>query len=201
MTSQAFLRFLDSLAAGKRIRETASDARLRPISHEKKRGFLHASLAAYVAAWDAYLNNVVREFRVSTRKPLDGEYSSIHSDLEAFIEKSLKKFNTPNSNNSRILLMDCTGYDPINDWNWPRGRLNGTEARDFLDQILKVRHSFAHGLQIPLYDWTESPGGQRRLTVNSLERIEAFLKHLTTETDLGLRLHAHATYPSANIWP
>ncbi|WP_340117908.1 hypothetical protein [Pelagibius sp. 7325] len=200
MKSQSLVQFASGLASGRRIQEAAGDPRLRPIPHEKKRGFLHASLAAYVASWDSYLNNVVREFCAGIRKPLDPEYSQVHGSLEVFVERSLKRFNTPNSNNSRVLLVDCTGYDPINDWKWPKAGLNATEARDFLDQILKVRHSFAHGFAIPSYDWTTTPSGDRRLDARSLKRIDAFLMHLAKATDMGLAEYARGVYPSAGIW-
>ena len=200
MGSKSLSLFLTGLAAGRRIQEVAIDPRLRPISHEKKRGFLHAALASHVASLDSYLNNVVKEFRECTRKPLDLEYSLIHDGLESFIEKSLRKFNTPNSNNSRILLIECTGYDPINDWKLLRGGLNATETRYFLDQILKVRHSFSHGFSIPAYDWTITPGGKKRLDTKSLNRIEAFIMHLAKTTDVGLQNHATIAYPSANTW-
>lgn len=198
MASHSFVSFSRSLTSGTRIRETATDARLRPISHEAKRVFFHASLAAHVAAWDSYLNNVVREFLEATRKPLDPEYSAAHAALEGFVERSLQRFNTPNAENSRTLLVDCTGYDPINDWNWPRGRLNATETRELLNQVLKVRHSFAHGFEIPGYEWTTTPSGQRRLTAKALERIEAFLLHLAKVSDRGLALHARSMYPSCS---
>jgi hypothetical protein len=162
--------------------------------------FLHASLAAYVAAWDSYLNNVVSEFINSTGNPMDVEFAAIHLRLKEFVNRALKKFNTPNSNNSRLLLINCTGYDPINDWKWSRANLNATETREYLDQILKVRHSFAHGSTIPSLPWTVTPSGRRQLNNRALVRIDKFLSHLVNVTDLGLLRHGRTNFPSKNLW-
>jgi len=198
--SQSYLRFCEGILSGRRIREAASDRRIAPISRDYRRTFLHAALAAHVASWDSYLNSVIREFRQKTRRPLDAEYSIIHSNLEAFVDKSLLKFNTPNWENSRNILIECTGYDPINDWKWSRAGLTVTETQILLNQILKVRHSFAHGFPIPSFSWTTTPSGQHRVDARAVARIETFLSHLAKVTDLGLLTHMKITYPSCGIW-
>lgn len=200
MPSRAFLRYADAVSAAQCLRYTANDARIRPIKEVAKSDYLHASLAAYVAGWDAYLNGVVREFIDRTSYPFDIDYSTVHARLSEFVEGTLARFNTPNWENSRELLVKCTGYDPINDWNWPRALMNSNETREYLNEVLRVRHSFAHGFSIPAYSWTTTPLGRHRLNGAALFRIERFLLHLVTVTDKGLSHHGKSQYPSRSVW-
>lgn len=149
MPSNASAAFHVSLRLGRTLREAATDQRLRPISEHKRNDLLHASLAAYVANWDSYINSVVREFVTAISNALSPEYAAAHGIVSGFVEKSLRKFNTPNWENSRNLLIACTGFDPIADWRWPRANMRPLDVQNFLNEILKVRHSFAHGLSIP----------------------------------------------------
>lgn len=200
MPSNASAAFYDSLRLGRTLRETAGDQRLRPISERKRNDLLHASLAAYVADWDSYINNVVREFVAAVSNVLSPEYAAAHAILAGFVEKSLKKFNTPNWENSRNLLVECTGYDPISDWRWPRANMRALDVQVYLNEVLKVRHSFAHGLSIPRYSWTTTAGGRNQLNSASLLRVEKFLAHIVKMTDIGLSRHGMQTYPSRPIW-
>jgi hypothetical protein len=156
--------------------------------------YLHASLAMSVAAWDAYLNAIVVEFFSAVANPVDVPFHSLHTLSRGFAERALERFSTPNFENSRSLIVSCTGYDPYADWGWkPRG-LSPLEVRDLLNQILRVRHSFAHGFSIPAYPWTQSSKGRVRLTSAGVATVEALLKYLVAATDKGLRLHVRAAF-------
>lgn len=78
--------------------------------------------------------------------------------------------------------------------------MNGTQSREFLNEILKVRHSFAHGFEIPAYQWTTTPLGKHQLNDAALHRIERFLLHLVTATDKGLSNYGKSNYPDRSIW-
>ena len=166
----------------------------------KKNNYLRAALAAHVAAWDSYLNKLVIEFVNSTTSPLDVEYSSMHSVYVQFATRTLEKFNTPNSNNSRVLLTQCTGYDPINDWVRRSAGMNGLQVRNFLDEILRVRYSFAHGFELPNCSWTVTSTGTTRLNIGSVQKYKRFLSHLVFATDRGLGVYGTAHYPSKRLW-
>lgn len=166
----------------------------------QKQTHLHAALAAHVAAWDAYINELVRCFFIEVSDPLEIKYSRLHSLAHKSAEKALEKFNTPNWQNTRTLLVTTTGYDPIGDWTWTFRRMSGPMVRERLDEILKVRHSFAHGFPMPTYSWTQSARGTVRLTRSALSDTDAFFGNLVAKTDNGMRSHIISSYSVLLGW-
>jgi len=182
------------------LRDATTDARLRPIPREGAQTFAHAYLASLVAVWDAYLNELARNFYQETANPLRVDYHGIHEVARMASERAIERFNTPNWENSRNFLIATTGYDPISDWTWPGRGMGVQNVRERLNQILRVRHSFAHSFAIPLYSWTTSKSGRVRLTVEVLRDTEAFFNNLVRKTDSGLQGHITTAYGRAVAW-
>tara|TARA_R110002074_G_scaffold181591_1_gene346241 strand:- start:579 stop:1181 length:603 start_codon:yes stop_codon:yes gene_type:complete len=200
MPSKSAEKAIVAISNAKKLRVTSPDAqRVRP-DRTTQQLYLHASLAASVAAWDAYLNNIIREYYSEIVIPGNQSFIALKQVTQKFADTSLTKFNTPNFENSRTLLVTCTGYDPYGDWIWSRRSFSVLQVHDKLNEILKVRHSFAHGLNIPKYDWTETPKGKVRLTVAAVTEVEALLIHLVKETDSGLQKYIQATFAIALPW-
>jgi len=149
--------------------------------------YYHSALALLVAAWEAYIENLTRVFISEIADPLNIKYLNIHNILSDRLEDYLKRFNTPSFENSRNLLVNYTGYDPIGDWVWTARRMNAVATRERLNEILKVRHSFAHGFSIPSFSWTQSPSGQVRLTASAIDDVNAFLRFIVKATDNGMK--------------
>jgi RiboL-PSP-HEPN len=171
MPSPAAMKYFNHLQKAKILRELANDRRVR--STPRIEICRHASLATQVATWDAYVNNLVRTFFEVTTDSLTTKFHALHQMARSISEQALEKFNTPNYENTRNLLIQYTGYDPINDWNWPG--YNSVQVRERLNQILKVRHSFAHGFAIPAYPWTQSATtGAVELTDQALGDVDLF---------------------------
>ena len=200
MSSPAALKYITATDRIQTLRKAVTDGRLRPMSQDEIQVYYHAALAAYVAAWDAYINDLVREFYNVIADSSDSRFNAIHTIAQQAAEEALRRFNTPNSENTRRLLVQYTGYDPINDWVWPRRAMGGLQVRDRLNEILHVRHSFAHGFGMPAYDWTQSPMGRVRLTSKVIQETEAFFKNLVKVTDTGMKAHLNLTYGISNIW-
>ena len=178
------------------LRRTATDKRLRPMLHnDEVQVYYHAALTAYVAAWNVYIKNLVRDFY-----DVIPNSSPVYVIARQAAERALERFNTPNWENTQQCLKDCTEYDPINDWIWSRRKMNGFQVRARLNEILRVRHSFAHGFDMPSYDWTRSPSGRVRLTSKAIQVTETFFKNLARVTDNGMKEHIESTYGLPNIW-
>ena len=170
------------------------------MSQEEIQVYYHASLAAYVATWEAYISNLVRDFYDVITDSSDSRFQAIYAIARQAAERVVDRFNTPNWENTRNLLIQYTGYDPINDWSWPQRGMEGIQVRMRLNEILQVRHSFAHGFDIPPYNWTQSPNGRVRLTSKIIQETEAFFKNLVNVTDNGMKTHINLTYGISSIW-
>ncbi|MGK7877331.1 MAG: HEPN domain-containing protein [Xenococcaceae cyanobacterium] len=200
MPSPAALKYESESSKARILRETATDPRLRPMSRRQIQVYYHSALAAFVAAWDAYINELVRYFFDATADPLDPKFNAVHSIAKATAERALERFNTPNWDNTRNLLIQNTGYDPIGDWVWTARSMNGVAVRLRLNEILRVRHSFAHGFSIPAYSWTQSPTGKVRLTAKAIKDVDAFFQHLVNVTDLGMKQYIQTNYGIVVLW-
>lgn len=200
MPSPAATKYGVASLRSEMLRALPTNMRLRPMTREQTQVYLHAALAASVASWNAYLSDLVRDFFAESANPLLSQFHSMHTLAKEAAENALGRFNTPNWENSRNLLVQCTGYDPIADWIWPVRSMTTIQVRERLNEILKVRHSFAHGYAIPAYSWTQSPTGRVRLTSTTVKDADAFLKNLVSRTDLGMKNHLLAVYGAARLW-
>ena len=200
MSSPAASKYITDAGCIQTLRKTATDLRLRPMSYDEIQVYYHSALVAYVAAWEAYVNNLVRDFYAVIADPFNRRFQAIYTIAQQTAERALERFNTPNWENTRSLFVEYTGYDPIADWVWQRRGIASLQVRERLNEILKVRHSFAHGFGMPAYNWTQSPGGGVRLTSKAIQETEAFLKNLVNVTDKGMKAHILLTYKPASIW-
>lgn len=160
---------------------------------EAKSAFLHAAVAAHVSSWDAYVKQIAEEYFNKAANPKDPRYSAFHALLLAEMRAKRDKLNTPNSDNTRVFLMNTTGFDPWPVWTGITafgGNLTSTLfVRNRLDEIFKVRHSFSHGFSMPGYAWNTDAHGGVRLTCQILIEVERFFTQLVLRTDIGLASH------------
>ena len=200
MSSPAASTYTTSVSRIQTLRKAATDRRLRPMSYDKIQVYYHAALTGYVAAWNAYIDNLVRNFYDMIADSANPKFDAIHTLAKGTVENALTRFNTPNWENTRNIFNQYTGYDPINDWGRSQTNMNLEQVHQRLNEILRVRHSLAHGSDMPAYNWTQSPNGRVRLTSKAIQETEAFFKNLVKATDRGMKAHIESTYGLANIW-
>lgn len=196
MPSPALQRFSDILLRA----DTITEVGLSGLSREKLQGLYGAAFTAQVAAWNAYVVALVEAFYGEVADPALATFHAMHTISSAHSRQQLERFNTPNSENTRNLLVLCTGYDPWNDWAWARSNLNALQVRMRLNEILKVRHSFAHGFTMPAFAWNQTPQGDTRINRRLLNWNRAFLNHIVAKTDHGMKAHLQNTYNRALTW-
>lgn len=194
MSSSAAKKYFSLISRAQYFQGIARDGRLRPVPDQNAEIAYHAALTTHVAAWEAYLEELVRIFYSATAKPLLPDFHAIHTIALDRATVLLNKFNTPNFENSRSLLLEYTGYDPYPDWTWPARSMSTLAVKERLNEILQVRHSFAHGYSIPRYSWNISPSGQCRLTRECIKTTELFFKNLVQKTDQGMQRHIKNVY-------
>lgn len=200
MPSGALNNYMNGLSNSQLIRKKIQVGAANLIFSEKQ-VFYHAALASNVAAWDSYVNNIVREFyNFILSSSINSDYRTLHSISVNQAENLLRKFNTPNAENTRNLLLQCTGYDPIADWVWARRGMSGLDTRTRLNEILKVRHSFAHGFSMPSYTWNSSNAGTVRLTSSIIKFIEDFFKFLVFSTENGVKREIESHFSVVTNW-
>lgn len=183
MNSSAARAFALSIRRADSLLAVAREKR-QPL--QRRRVLLEAAVAAAVAGWDSYVKNAIRAYQRATFPNVGTGAQALHSLLERMTDEKLGKFNTPNSQNVRVLLISVSNYDPWPDWTYPRKRMNSLQLRDRLDEILKVRHSFAHGHAMPAYSWNTDKNGVARLTAKEVSGAIAVIRAIVIATDMGL---------------
>lgn len=170
------------------------------VGRQEVQALYGATFVAQVAAWNAYIVGLVGCFFQEVANPSVADFHAIHTLANAAARVQLERFNTPNAENTRNLMLVTTGYDPWPDWQWPARGMNALAVRLRLNEILKVRHSLAHGYSMPGYQWTQAKSGETRLTVEILAWTRAFFSHLVAATDLGLKAHLGTVYGVIATW-
>lgn len=185
-----------------RLLVAASRGRARQaMTLEYKDTCLHAALAMLVAAWEAYLESLIVEAQRLIADPTHQRFSATLTLLSSISAKEIKKFNTPNAENSRSLLLVHTGFDALNAWHWTAGGLNALQSRQRLDEILRVRHCFAHGSSIPTdVQWASNRNRHGHLTQSALTMADRFLTHMVNSTDAGMASHLTAVFGILPPW-
>jgi len=159
-----------------------------------------ASFVAQVAAWNTYAPALVGCFFQEVSNPAHASFHAMHTIANGAAKSYIERFNTPNTENTRNLIVACTGYDPLTDWQWPARGLTVLAVRTRLNEILKVRHSFAHGFTMPGVGWNQATSGEIRLTLDILQWTRLFLNHLVAATDAGLKRHLVVVHGVAPTW-
>ncbi|MGQ8876582.1 HEPN domain-containing protein [Delftia sp. NA_296.1] len=203
MSSSAYSKF-GSIIERADLLTTQAGKHRKKTEQQTKLTILHAGLAYQVAAWDAYIKAVSTEYFSVTASPTDPRFSSVHNILQNQLTIALNKFNTPNSNNSRDLFMKYMDFDP---WpNWTNMKFNGVTltasllVRERLDEILKIRHSFAHGFNIPSYTWNTDSNGNATLNCDILKNTRKLITEICGETDKALSTHISHQHGIPNPW-
>jgi hypothetical protein len=102
-----------------------------------------AAVVASVSAWEAYIEELVRESLTVLRPPAPP--LGLWPALNATIRGQLGRFHNPNLDNVRTLLGDALGLQDIQDsWFWQN--CTSAQAAERLAAVMGLRHRIAHGV-------------------------------------------------------
>ncbi len=171
-----------------------------------------AGVVMTVAAWQAYLEKISLEFievvENSLDHPADGIAPPDWAKLilqtrKTAAKQEIGRFNTPNCQNARSLLKNITGFDPWPIWEWHQGprQWNGHDTRIRTDAWVRIRHTIAHGYELPAdLDFLLGQNGQPRLTLNLLQECVKHFKHLVRLSDQGVSTFLADTHAIDTGW-
>jgi hypothetical protein len=198
MASDALRRFKNSIAVANRLLR-ADDG--NNASHGRV-DFFHASWAAYIASWDAYLKSVCQEYitksNVSLALGVHNQvvvaYQGVHKIASDLFSYRMDKFNTPNFENSREFIIACTGADLYSDWRWDTNNYTNIQVRDLLNESVRVRHSFAHGFPVRNIVHLAILDGTNSITYRKAVFVRSLVNHLSIVTDKTLDVKLNALF-------
>lgn len=171
-----------------------------------------AGVVMTVAAWQAYLEKISLEFievvENSLDHPADGIAPPDWAKLilqtrKTAAKQEIGRFNTPNCQNARSLLKNITGFDPWPIWEWHQGprQWNGHDTRIRTDAWVRIRHTIAHGYELPAdLDFLLGQNGQPRLTLKLLQECVKHFKHLVRLSDQGVSTFLADTHAIDTGW-
>ena len=141
-----------------------------------------------VAAWQAYVEDVARGI-VETLKPAVGAAGyGTWQLVKAVTDGSVARFNTPNSTNTRNVLVNV-GFDPTTHWSWTAAPASLTPAQVsvLMGEWIRVRHTVAHGAELPPVSVLDrTAAGAPTLTRRNAESCMRFFARVVSLTDIGV---------------
>jgi len=169
-----------------------------------------AGVVLSVAAWQAYVEKLLLEgLSTINSSMLDPGAPAPSWSLQTFnmrkaqIETSVKKFNTPNDVNVRNLFLEALGFNPWPVWAWQQGRRqwDALEVRNRTNTWVLVRHSIAHGFDLPTnVTWLRGANGQARLTLKLLKECRNHFQYLASKTDTAFAEHLVSEFGLPRPW-
>jgi hypothetical protein len=145
-----------------------------------------AVVVTCVSAWEAYIEALIRESLDLLRPPTPP--LGLWPALNATVRGQLGRFNTPNTENIRLLVSDTLGLQDIHTtWNWQN--CTSEQAVQRLAGAMTLRHQIAHGVN-------------PRPAVASFyaSRLPEFFRRLGRCTDRAILNHFVNVLGIANPW-
>lgn len=140
-----------------------------------------------VSAWEAYIEELVRESLNAVRPPTPP--LGLWPALNATVRGQLGRFNTPNTENVRLLVSDAIGLADIQTaWVWQN--CTAAQAVQRLAEVMTLRHQIAHGVN------------PRPLVATFYaSQLPDFFRRLGRCTERAVRDHLNNVLGIGNPWP
>lgn len=189
MPSQAFSGHLIQLLADAEELKNAHSA-LRTGSPGRQYGLAainRASVILCVSAWEAYVEELVRESLTALRPAVPP--LGVWPAHNASVRSQLGRFHTPNADQVRVLISDAIGLSDVHlSWSWRN--CTPSQAVQRLTVAMDLRHRIAHGVN-------------PRPVVHHVyaSQLPDFFRRLARCTDLAVRNHLVSVLSIPHPWP
>jgi hypothetical protein len=143
-----------------------------------------AVIVLTVAAWQAYVEDLAHGILETVHPAAGAQGYGLWQLIKASTDSAVGRFNTPNAENTRLVLSNL-GFDPQPHWNWGTGSAAVTPviAAQRINEWLRVRHSIAHGDDLPAVGViSRKTGGAPTLTRANAEACTRFFTRLSDAT-------------------
>jgi hypothetical protein len=146
-----------------------------------------AVVVTCASAWEAYIEELIRESLNLLRPaaPPLGMWPALNASVRA----QLGRFNTPNTENVRMLISDGLGLQDVHTaWAWQN--CTSAQAVQRLADAMTLRHQIAHGVNPRPF-----------VATFYSSQLADFFRRLARCTDRAVRQHFENTLGIANPWP
>jgi hypothetical protein len=146
-----------------------------------------AIVVSCASAWEAYIEELVRESLTVLRPAVPP--LGLWPAFNATVRGQLGRFNTPNTENIRMLVSDALGLQDIQtSWVWQN--CTSAQAVQRLADAMALRHQIAHGVN------------PRPIVATFYSsQLPDFFRRLGRCTDRAVRAHFANVHGIANPWP
>lgn len=158
-----------------------------PVRRDRVTALNRAIVLSCVSAWEAYIEELVRESLSVLRPPSPplGAWPA----LNASVRSQLGRFHAPNTENVRTLISDCLGLQDIQtSWSWRN--CTSAQAMQRLAAAMTLRHQIAHGVN-----------PRPIVTTIYANQLPIFFRRLGDCTDRAVRDHLVNVLGIAHPWP
>jgi hypothetical protein len=139
------------------------------------------------SAWEAYIEELIRE-SLNVLRPAAPPLG-LWPALNATVRGQLGRFNTPSTENVRLLISDALGlHDVHTHWAWRN--CTSAQAVQRLADVMTLRHQIAHGVN-----------PRPAVPTSYATQLADFFRHLARCTDRAVRNHFVNVLGIANPWP
>lgn len=205
MPSQASSRFSVLMGSVDQLRQIHGRLQQGRGRRHQQESLHRAGVVMTVAAWESYVESVLREGMAALQPAAGAPAWARVVQQQAVVRANAEasQLHTPNAENVRRLFETTIGYNPHPDWHWTATRRNWNvlQVTTRLNEWLRIRHSVAHGGDLPPnLAWIQNPGGDPRLTLPLLRDCATFFGRLVGATDAGLSSSLNAVYGIVRPW-
>lgn len=171
-----------------------------------------SAIVLTVSSWQSYIEKVVLEtmdlFKPSTPDPINEDRFRLQQQIA---KSAVGKFSTPGTQQIRSLFKSSIAIDPLKKWQLDytcvetkkRTRLTIAQTQNRLLEWIKIRHTIAHGNDLPgeivwLKNDANVPTPSIRL--NLVREGICFFTNLAAQTDVAIHEELAQNYQIDTGW-